>query len=298
MESFSSDFEAVFVLLSDAFIQTVLDGDVCFSPDFSCRQNTNPVSRRLISLLKEHPAFEKKMLDFIPLKPASELRDEAEVLFAHMILETRKQSPGCFPIVCGYFARLFSLLAAEDCYQLHPICLAEVLFAHMILETRKQSPGCFPIVCGYFARLFSLLAAEDCYQLHPICLKSSNEDFIFNQILLYLQNHHGRVDYDELEALLHYTRDYLNRIVKRLRGCTLTALAQGICLEEAAHLLLTSSKSIGEIMQELGYANRTYFYRIFRERFGATPLAYRRSSTDSHEFSFSSPSATTPPLSI
>ncbi len=115
VESFSSDFEAVFVLLSDAFIQTVLDGDVCFSPDFSCRQNTNPVSRRLISLLKEHPAFEKKMLDFIPLKPASELRDEAEVLFARMILETRKQSPGCFPIVCGYFARLFSLLAAEDC---------------------------------------------------------------------------------------------------------------------------------------------------------------------------------------
>ena len=251
VESFSSDFEAVFVLLSDAFIQTVLDGDVCFSPDFSCRQNTNPVSRQLISLLKEHPAFEKKMFDFIPLKPASELRDEAEVLFAHMIL-----------------------------------------------ETRKQSPGCFPIVCGYFARLFSLLAAEDCYQLHPICLKSSNEDFIFNQILLYLQNHHGRVDYDELEALLHYTRDYLNRIVKRRRGCTLTALAQWICLEEAAHLLLTSSKSIGEIMQELGYANRTYFYRIFRERFGATPLAYRRSSTDSHEFSFSSPSAPTPPLSI
>lgn len=228
VESFSSDFEAVFLLFSDSFLHTVIEGDIRFSHNLSRQQSTNELYRCLQQMLTDSSLFQKEMLDLSPVR-----------------------SP-------------------------HTLCKeTEALFSHIIWETRNQSPGYYPMVCGYFARLFSLLSSEGSYRINRVRLKNSNEDFIFNQICLYLQQHHGRVNYEELETLLHYTRDYLNRIVKRRTGVTLTEFGHGVCLDEAAAMLCDSKKSITEIMRELGYSNRTYFYRIFEERFGTTPHAYR-----------------------
>ena len=46
-------------------------------------------------------------------------------------------------------------------------------------------------------------------------------------------------------------------------------------LEEAAALLVQTDQTVAEIMHLLGYSNRTYFYRIFQEKYGVTPREYR-----------------------
>ena len=46
-------------------------------------------------------------------------------------------------------------------------------------------------------------------------------------------------------------------------------------LKAAANLLKTTSLPIVEIMQEVGYENITYFYKIFKEKFKITPSIYR-----------------------
>lgn len=229
VESFSSNFKAVFILLSDSFLHGIMESDIYFSGSFSWQPNTNSVYQHLHRLLQDRSRFRKEMLDFIPVGSARELREEVEALFNRMIR-----------------------------------------------ETKSQDPGYFSVVSGCFARLLSLLAAKDSYRISQVDLRNSNEDFIFNQISIFLRQNHGRVDYEELEKILHYTRDYLNRVIKRRSGITLTEFGRSICLEEAADMLQNSRKSIGAIMQELGYSNRTYFYRIFKERFGMTPQAYRK----------------------
>jgi len=40
-------------------------------------------------------------------------------------------------------------------------------------------------------------------------------------------------------------------------------------------LLRDTDDTVAEIMQILGYSNRTYFYRIFRQKYGLTPKEYR-----------------------
>ncbi len=229
VESLSSDFEAVFILLSDSFLHTVMEGDIYFSSGSSWQPNMNSVYQQLQRLLQDRSRFKKEMLDFIPIGSAAALREEAEALFARMIE-----------------------------------------------ETRSQAAGYFPMVSACFARLISLLASKEAYRISQVDLRNSNEDFIFNQISIFLKQNHGRVDYEELEKMMHYTRDYLNRVVKRRLGLTLTEFGRNICLEEAADLLENSKKSVGAIMQEFGYSNRTYFYRIFKERFGMPPQAYRK----------------------
>ena len=64
-------------------------------------------------------------------------------------------------------------------------------------------------------------------------------------------------------------------IVKKYSGKTLLEYGQDIYLEEARRLLLDTDMSISDIITELGFSNRSHFYRVFRRAFGETPLDYR-----------------------
>ena len=46
----------------------------------------------------------------------------------------------------------------------------------------------------------------------------------------------------------------------------------------AEELLRESTDSIGGIVLRVGLENESYFYRLFKKRFGATPKDYRRRS--------------------
>lgn len=228
VESYSSDFEAVFLMLSDEFLQQVMEQDL-HVPHFSdYRTSSNPLYQEVQRLLGNEA--HKQYLEFAPLAEAGESG--------------------------GIRKLLMDILA----------------------ETREQRPGFLPIVSGYMARLLDRLADPGLYQFHLAELQGTREDFIYSGIQRYLCGSRGRVDYDELERMLHYTRDYLNRIVHRRSGMSMVEFGRQLSMEEAARLLAQTDMSVGEIMHSLRYANRTYFYRIFREKYGMTPKAYRSSN--------------------
>ena len=47
-------------------------------------------------------------------------------------------------------------------------------------------------------------------------------------------------------------------------------------LQQAAYLLEHTSFSIVKIMNDIGYENSTYFYRIFQDKFQCSPQEHRR----------------------
>lgn len=49
-------------------------------------------------------------------------------------------------------------------------------------------------------------------------------------------------------------------------------------LDFAYNLLLTSSSSVGDVAFESGFENSTHFSRVFKERFGISPLQYKNKS--------------------
>ena len=65
------------------------------------------------------------------------------------------------------------------------------------------------------------------------------------------------------------------KLIKEHTGSTFKQLIQEERLKAAANLLKTTSLPIVEIMQEVGYENITYFYKIFKEKFKITPSIYR-----------------------
>lgn len=228
VEEFSGDYEAVFISMTNNFLQQIIERDIYNKNDRSNHKYFYEVSR----LIKENEKYKyftvKEFIDFTPISYSKELIKKFQMLIDHMMNETTNQNPGYFPIVEGLICRFLSLLEDESLY----------------IKTRNRLTG-------------------------------KNEDIIFIKIAQLLEENHGKMKREELSELLNYNDDYLNRIVKKFTGMTLNEYKQIFCLNESKRLLLESDKSISEIIQLLGFSNRSYFYRMFNQKYGMTPKAYR-----------------------
>lgn len=90
----------------------------------------------------------------------------------------------------------------------------------------------------------------------------------------------ARITRDGSEEQMNYSSDYLNRILKKYTAMTLTEYGQTFYLENARKMLLETDKTISNTIRETGFSNRSYFYRFFAEKYGATPQEYRRANTE------------------
>lgn len=69
---------------------------------------------------------------------------------------------------------------------------------------------------------------------------------------------------------------YVSECVRRETSRTFKDHLHKYRLEQAARLLRRSSLSVKQIIAEVGYANTSYFCRLFHQRYGQTPQEYRR----------------------
>lgn len=75
---------------------------------------------------------------------------------------------------------------------------------------------------------------------------------------------------------------YFSRIFKQAMGCTFVEYLTRVRLEEARHLLRTTTLSLAEISYAVGYQSPNYFSEVFKTVEGVTASAYRRSATALH----------------
>lgn len=131
---------------------------------------------------------------------------------------------------------------------------------------------------AFLLQLFEALEDPARYHLSRIRVDSSSEGFIFTRLMRCLEAKKGRASREELAALLHYSGDYLNRIARRQSGMSLLELGQSIMIREARHLLTDTDMTVSAIIAELGFVNRTHFYRLFEKYTGLSPVEYRTRS--------------------
>ena len=79
----------------------------------------------------------------------------------------------------------------------------------------------------------------------------------------------------EAAELLHYDFYWLSHEIKNRTGKTYTEHLQEKRLSQAAFLLKNTGLSVEEVALAVGYENKSYFHRIFTERFDTTPRKYR-----------------------
>jgi AraC-like DNA-binding protein/mannose-6-phosphate isomerase-like protein (cupin superfamily) len=143
------------------------------------------------------------------------------------------------------------------------------------IEMSEKKPGYTSLIQGLVTRLFYTLQNPEEYQLNYVNLQQPEEYCLFEDVMRYLENIKRHVTRKELENNLHYSGNYINRIIKKYAGVSLQEFNKNIYMKEAERLLRSTDMSISEIVRLLGFENRTHFYKMFQGIYGATPAEYR-----------------------
>ena len=104
----------------------------------------------------------------------------------------------------------------------------------------------------------------------------SREDKAIMEIFRYIEENYRDGSLTDAAKLLHYDFYRLSHEIKNRTGKTYTEHLQEKRLSQAAFLLKNTTLSVEEIAIAVGYENKSYFHRIFTERFGTTPKKYRQ----------------------
>ena len=106
----------------------------------------------------------------------------------------------------------------------------------------------------------------------------NREDKAIIDIFRYIEDNYRGGSLTEAAKLLHYDFFWLSHEIKNRTGKTYTEHLQEKRLSQAAFLLKNTSLSVEEISIAVGYENKSYFHRIFTEKFNTTPKKYRKTN--------------------
>ena len=87
---------------------------------------------------------------------------------------------------------------------------------------------------------------------------------------------HDKLPIPQLAKLCNLSVDHFSRVFRQLLGQTPTRFIQERRVAVAAERLIGSDDDITQIAADTGFANRYHFTRVFAQRMGVPPAAYRR----------------------
>ena len=136
--------------------------------------------------------------------------------------------------------------------------------------------GAFYRICGLLCSFLAHLSSPQFYHCTDIRLDTNSDFLLFSRITRLFEESDGRMTRTELEQLLNYSGDYLNRITNKYAGKCLYDYGMTFCLKKVAQCLTETDESISAIAARLKFTNRTHFYALFKEKYGVTPKEYRK----------------------
>ncbi len=104
--------------------------------------------------------------------------------------------------------------------------------------------------------------------------QSEDENIVF-QVLSYIESNYKSGTLSDISKKLQLKDYFISRILKKYTNCNFKELLQDRKLQQASYLLLNTPQSIESIMRQIGYDNSSYFYRIFKQKYGCSPRDYR-----------------------
>ncbi len=116
-------------------------------------------------------------------------------------------------------------------------------------------------------RMFELLLR------YPMLEDSQDE---YNLILQFLRERHGQVTLDKLCKQFGRSKSYISHMFNEKCKMSLPAYCNGLKLDYARILLEKLTIPITEVALDAGYNDVSYFILRYKEKYGLTPLQYRK----------------------
>ncbi len=148
------------------------------------------------------------------------------------------------------------------------------LVRQMYEEYYRDDPYTPQILHGFISILLGTLLrhhGKDVYHTLP----SSNTGISVSKVLSYITEHIQDVTLKQMADHFGYNESYTSSLIKEITGRNFRDLVREQRAREASRLLSSSSLTLAEIMEQVGYHDPSHFYKSFRSMFGVTPNQYR-----------------------
>ncbi|WP_235988840.1 AraC family transcriptional regulator [Aquibacillus kalidii] len=103
---------------------------------------------------------------------------------------------------------------------------------------------------------------------------------VIMESLKYIEENYKEASLYELAESLKQSHYGLSKNIKKVTNKTFKELLQEKRLSVAKTLLENMDVPISSVIEEVGYDNMSYFYRIFKNKYGLTPKEYRKKSNE------------------
>lgn len=105
--------------------------------------------------------------------------------------------------------------------------------------------------------------------------EASITHYLVVESLKYIEEHYKEASLYELAERLNQSHYGLSKTIKKATSRTFKDLLQERRLGKAKEMLEGTDLPIASIVEQVGYDNISYFYRIFKVKFGQTPKEFR-----------------------
>lgn len=95
------------------------------------------------------------------------------------------------------------------------------------------------------------------------------------EILKYIDDNYRDGSLIQISYILKQSDYKISKLIKKHLNCTFKELLQEKKLAKSSELLIYTNMPITQIIEEVGYENLTYFYKIFKTKYNMTPKDYR-----------------------
>ena len=122
----------------------------------------------------------------------------------------------------------------------------------------------------------SLLTLIFSFILRNYTENSSPRNSAMAEIVDYIYINHLTVSMDSLATHFNYHPKYLSSLIHKQTGQTFRDLIVNIKLQNALNYLLYTNYSIEQIVDVIGYKDKSSFYSLFKKEYGMSPAEYRK----------------------
>lgn len=162
--------------------------------------------------------------------------------------------------------------SAEGPILLHNMQIVEKDLEEMLREYQSRKIFADQRLSGLLLNILSL-AFRNTSNVFP---ESSHSNHHIDEVIEYIHQHYSEpITNKEIGDVFNYHPNYLNKRMAQYTGETLHQYLISYRIARAIDLLTTTDESINTIATKVGFRDVCHFTRIFRQKTGQIPSAYR-----------------------
>lgn len=151
----------------------------------------------------------------------------------------------------------------------------DILFYRIAAEYEGQLQGREALLETHLATIMLLLSRR----MSPLQADASDPASRHLQSFrdLLSRSFRQQLSVEAYAVLMGISATHLNRVVRQATGKSAHELISERLMDEAKRELLFTGYSVQQVAENLGFADAAYFSRVFRQKVGMTPKAFRQS---------------------